>query len=521
MHTVIIIGGGPVGLSAAICLACQGIKSVLIEKHPTTTNHPKARGVNGRSMELFRSWDLEDQMKQYQMPQEAHRFTWLEDFQGREVTRIQATVDYSPYSPSTNAIIAQDDLEQELFKKAQSMPLIDLRFNNEMIHATQDEEQVTVEILNKATSQKETISAKYLIAADGAHSSLRNVFNVEMEGIDNLGVFCNIYCEMNLDKYVEHRPSAGFMFTRPDVRGTFVLSKQDHKKWLIGVRIGSNPNLTQESFTDDFCIDYVKKVINDPEVEVHLINKAFWTMAALIAKQYRIGRVFFAGDAAHRLPPTGGFGMNTGIQDVHNLAWKLAMVLKGQADESLLDTYFTERVQIAKTNMNWITSNAERFVKIFTALAKNDLVTFEEALKDQTHHINNILLDLGFVYGSEYQTQEKYTPSAKIGARAPHCWLLKGNKEISTIDLFNKQFVLLCHPEAEYWQEKYHQFPCKIVTIGQQGEYLDTNHDFLEKYQISKKGAILIRPDGHVAWHSSDLNEKTPCFLFDCFKIDE
>ena len=521
MHKVIIIGGGPVGLSAAICLSYQGIKSILIEKHPTTTNHPKARGVNGRSMELFRSWSLENQMKQYQMPREAHGFTWIEDFQGREITRVQATVDYSQYSPTGNAVIAQDDVERELFNKAQSMSLIDLRFNTEMIHATQDGTQVTVEILNKKTNHKETLTAQYLIAADGANSPLRKLFNIEMEGIDNLGLFCNIYCEMNLDKYVEHRPSAGFMFTRPDLRGTFLLSKKGHKKWLVGIRIGANPNVTKESFTDDFCVDYVKKIINDPEVEVNLINKAFWTMAALIAKQYRVGRVFVAGDAAHRLPPTGGFGMNTGIQDVHNLAWKLAMVLKGQADESLLDTYFTERAQIAETNTSWSMNNAKRFETIFTALAKNDLVTFEEALKDQAHHINNILLDLGFVYGSEYQTHEKYKPSAKIGARAPHCWLLKrneqkDNEQMSTLDLYDTQFVLVCHPEARYWQDKYHQFPCKIVTIGEQGEYLDKNHDFLEKYEISKQGAVLVRPDGHVAWHAHDGREDMASFLWLC-----
>lgn len=513
MHKVIIIGGGPVGLSAAICLAHQGIESILIEKHPTTSNHPKARGVNGRSMELFRSWGLEDQMKHYQMPREAFRFTWIEDFQGKEITRVQATVDYSLYSPTKNAIIAQDDLEQELFKKVQSMPLIDLRFNTEMIHATQSDEQVTVEILNKDIHQKETLSAQYLIAADGANSSLRKLFNIEMEGIENLGVFCNIYCEMNLDKYIEHRPSAGFIFTRPDVRGTFLLSKKGQKKWLMGVRIGSNPHLTKESFTDDFCVDYVKKVINDPEIEVHLINKAFWTMAALTAKQYRVGRVFFAGDAAHCLPPTGGFGMNTGIQDVHNLAWKLAMVLKGQADESLLDTYFTERVQIAETNISCSINNAKRFEKIFTALAKNDLATFEDALKDQAHHINNILLDLGFVYGSDYQFEENYKPSGRIGARAPHCWLLKDNKQISTLDLYDdNQLVLVCDPEAGYWQDKFCRFPCKIITIGEQGEYSDKNHDFLEKYEISKQGAVLVRPDGHIAWCSNDENGKMASF---------
>jgi putative polyketide hydroxylase len=503
MHQVIIIGGGPVGLSAAICLANQGIESVLIEKHPSTTNHPKARGVNGRSMELFRSWGLEDQMKQYLMPKEAFRFTWMEDLQGKEILRVEATIDYSQYSPTEREIIAQDNVETELYKKAKSLPLIDLRFNTEMVNAFQDDEQVTVEIVNRVTNQKETLTAQYLIAADGASSSLRTLFNIEMEGVDNLGEFCNIYCKMNLDKYVAYRPSAGFMFTRPDLRGTFMLSKRGFQEWLLGVRLDPSRNLTSESFTDEYCLEYVKKVINDPEVDVRLINKAFWTMAALIAKQYRVGRVFLAGDAAHRLPPTGGFGMNTGIQDVHNLAWKLAMVINGQAKDALLDTYFTERVQIAKTNTLWSMNNAKRFEKIFIALAENDLKTFEEALKDQTNHINNILLDLGFIYGSEYQTEEKYKPSAQIGARAPHCWLQKENKQISTLDLFDKQFVLICHSEAR-WQDQYKQFPCKIVSIGNQGDYLDKNDDFLEKYELTKQGAVLVRPDGHIAWRSSD-----------------
>jgi len=196
--------------------------------------------------------------------------------------------------------------------------------------------------------------------------------------------------------------------------------------------------------------------------------------------------------------------MNTGIQDVHNLAWKLAMVMNGKAEASLLDTYFTERAQIAETNLLWSISNAERFEKIFTALAQNDLTTFEEALQDQSHHINNILLDLGFIYGSDYQTQAVYKPTAKVGARAPHCWLQKDNKQQSTLDLYTNQFVLVCHPDAHFWREKYQQFPCKIVTIGEKGDYLDKHHDFLEKYDISQRGAVLVRPDGHVAWHAND-----------------
>lgn len=512
MLSVVIIGGGPVGLFAAICLANQGIPSTLIEKHSSTTNHPKARGVNGRSMELFRFSGLEEQLVKYQLPKEAYRFTWMEDLQGKEIIRIQSVVDYTSHSPTRNAIIAQDNLEEELFNKAKNMPLIDLRFNTEMIDAYQNDRQVAVEIVCKKTKQKSILETEYLIAADGANSFLRELFNVEMEGIDNLGEFCNIYCEMDLDKYVKDRPSAGFMFTRPDVMGTFMLSKKDHKKWLVGVRLGSNRDINKESFTDDFCVDYVKKLINDPQIKVSIINKVFWTMAALIAKQYRVGRVFFAGDAAHRLPPTGGFGMNTGIQDVHNLAWKLAMVLKGQADPSLLDTYYTERVQIAQTNTSWSIKNAKRFEKIFSALAENDLITFKEALKDQANHINNILLDLGFVYGCEYQNKKHYKPSGMVGARAPHCWLQKNNQVISTLDLYNKDFLLVCDPDASVWQEKFREFPCKIVTIGKKGEFEDKNHDFLQKYEISNHGAVLVRPDGHIAWRSKDEKEEMPYF---------
>ncbi len=509
MHKVIIIGGGPVGLSAAICLAYQGISSVLIEKHPTTTNHPKARGVNCRSMELFRSWGLQKQMNQHQMSQKTNDFTWitwLEDFHGKEITRITATTDYSKYSPSKNSLIAQDDLEKELFEKAQKLSLINLRFNTGMLTIVQNKEQVTVEFFNRESKQKEKLTAQYLIAADGARSPTKKLLKIEMEGKDNLAEFCNIYCEMDLNKYVKHRPSALFMFTRPDIQGAFMLSKKGYKKWLIGKRIDSSPELTKEMFTDDFCVEYIKKIINDPEIKVRLINKAFWTMAALIAKQYRVGRIFLAGDAAHRLPPTGGFGMNTGIQDVHNLAWKLAMVLNKQAKDSLLDTYFTERVQIAKTNTEWSLNNSQRFNKIYTALALNDLKTFKEELEDQYHHVNNILLDLGMTYGSEYQTQKSYKPSTAVGARAPHCWLIKEHEEKSTLDLYLDQFVLICHPDAKSWQTKFLKFPCKIVTVGKQGEYVDQNQDFLEKYEISKQGAVLVRPDGHVAWHSNDEN---------------
>ena len=504
MHKIIIVGGGPVGLSAAISLAEQGISSILLEKNPTTTQHPKARGVNCRTMELFRAWGLASQLEKYSLPREEYRFTWLEDLHSMEIIQVQASDDYTAFSPTQNSIIAQDDVESLLLDKAQLSNLIDVRFNCEVLAINQSDHDVTVEFFNNKTKEKGIIRAHYLIAADGAHSKIREELQIPMSGIDNLGTFCNIYCEMDLDKYIKNRRSAAFFFTKDDMLGTFLLSKKGYKKWLVGLRLNSQRGQSKELFTDEFCISYVKKIIDDDTVNIKFINKSFWTMAALNAEQYKIGRIFLAGDAAHRLPPTGGFGMNTGIQDVHNLGWKLAMVIRGEANELLLDSYFLERNQVVATNIAWSIDNARRFNRIFSALMEKDLSAFKEALYEQSDHINNLLLDIGFIYGADYQMEKSYISSTKIGARAPHCWLVGNSKRISTLDLYTKEFILICSFSAHYWQERFKKFPCKIVIIGKSGHFLDENGDFLKKYQISHNGAVLIRPDGHVTWKSID-----------------
>lgn len=513
---VLIVGAGPVGLTMALCLAKQGIATIIVEKHPGITNHPKARGINTRTMEIFRQLGVEDAMREHQLPSAAHRFIWLESLQENELTRVSAHVRPSTISPTMTALISQDWVEYELLNKVKEYSNIICNFNHKLISVKQNDKAVEACIKDSLTQNTYSIQADYLVAADGAASTLRQLLDIDMQGQDNLGEFCNIFCEMDLSKYVKDRPSVGYIFTRPDIMGAFLLAKDGQKKWLLGIRIDALESLSRADFDDAFCIDYVRKVIADDSIEVRLINKAFWTMAALVAEKYHDKRIFLAGDAAHRLPPTGGLGMNTGIQDAHNLAWKLALVINGQAKSKLLESYFEERAPIALQNIAWSTKNALRFNRIFTALANKDYETMHAALEEQNEHLNQIGLDIGFRYEQgvlQLNQQDKkpptntdsYTPSTYPGCRAPHYILEKNGQEFSTLDLFSKQFVLLSSEHCPDWHQAAQQlsgFPLLSYQIGLNGDLQDKQGQWLDCYQIPVDGAVLVRPDGHVAWRS-------------------
>jgi putative polyketide hydroxylase len=516
-YQVIIVGAGPVGLSMAIGLARQGITCLLVEKHPSITNHPKARGVNTRSMEIFRLWGIEKALRVHQLPREAHRFIWLESLQGAEITRINANPSSQSLSPTSTTLISQDCVEQELLEATKQYPQIHRLFHTRMTHFEQNDAGVVVTLEDRITGAVSQVTSEYLVAADGASSPIRNMLSIEMQGRDNLGEFCNIYCEMDLSRYLGNRPAVGYMFTRSDVMGAFLLAKDGRKKWLLGVRYDMDPNLSKDVFTDDFCLAYIARLIDDPDISINLINKAFWTMASLVAEKFRINRVLLAGDAAHRLPPTGGLGMNTGVQDAHNLAWKLAAVLKGYAKSTLLDTYYPERAPVAAANIAWSTKNADRFNTIFQALYEKDYATMEQALKEQNDHLNQVGLDLGFCYeegalvpesGSKMPlATDTYVPSTSPGCRAPHYALMRQGQPISTLDLFDTEFVLLSSDTNNDWHQAAQTGqPCPIVSyrIGPSGELQDPDGKWQDVYTISSKGAVLVRPDGHVAWRRVD-----------------
>jgi 2-polyprenyl-6-methoxyphenol hydroxylase-like FAD-dependent oxidoreductase len=506
---VIIIGAGPVGLSASIALSRQGIRNIVVEKHPSTSIHPKARGINVRAMELCRIWGAEQQIRQAELPIAARRFLWMNHLKGEIQGDVSIVSEQEEISPTEPCLLSQDILEQKLLTCLSTQKLSQVYFNNRVINIEQDDQFVYCELENLLDHSRTKIHCQYLIAADGANSFVRENIGIHMHGIPNLGTHVSTYCETDLSPWLSDKPFAVLAFTDKQQMGRVMMAVDLKHRWIFAKRLAD----ANETFTAEQGIELIRATVDEPELAVKVINIFKWEMAALNAQQYRHGRIFLCGDAAHRIPPTGGMGLNTGIGDAHNLAWKIAYVILGYADKTLLDSYEQERKPLAQTTIDWSVLNASRLRAMYQSLADGNNDTFREGLKEQTKHINHPGLDVGFVYQSHalYPRNEKVPPfdpnvyknKAVVGMRAPHCWLLYNNHLISTIDLFEKNYVLLVGENCIV--EKLNlpipeQYPKTILVIGK--ELQIPNQDFYFCYQLTKEQAVLVRPDGHIAWIS-------------------
>lgn len=513
-----------------MALARQNIHSLVIEKNPSTTQHPRARGVNVRTMELFRQWGNATELLKYEQPKEARRIIWAQSFQGEEITRVSMNDSHtSSYSPIQSSLVAQDRVEESLYHSLLNFKETEVQFLKEFISLEMDDKGVTVRILNRTTNQDEFVRAWYLIAADGAHSSIRKQLEIVMKGPDNLGQFCSIYCEIDISQWTKYRPCIGYFFTDENLSGRFLASVDGVNRWIVGLRFSEGHS--KSNFTDDYCIHEIRRIVNLPNLDVRIINKNFWTMAAQTACQYRKDKVFLMGDAAHRLPPTGGFGMNTGIQDAHNLAWKLAFIIHYNISDRLLDTYYEERAPIVGQNIEWSTDNAKRYTDINEAIRSGDMQKLKDKLYDQSKNLNYSGLDLGFIYHSSAVfsendqvlsvTASKYVPTSLPGIRAPHVKLMKNDVEISTLDLFEKEFVLLIGSEGQPWKDAANEladsllYPLKIYKISTttDADLYDPNNTWHLTYDLTTKGVVLIRPDGHVVWRSKSMVDNPKILL--------
>src|SRR6201986_1383013 len=343
---VLISGGGPVGLSASLFLSQHGVRSLMVERHPSTAITPKARGINARTMEVFRQAGIDAAVRAAGLAEGGTGLiVWTETLAGNEIERRvpgRALPKNMAITPVKNCLCAQDDLEPVIRRYAEAAGLGELRFNTELTSFKQENGGVSGMLTDPVSGEQTPFRAPYLIAAEGAQSRVRRGVGANMIGREKVYDSVNILFQAELTQWVKDRPAALYFVEQDDLRATF-LTINGTDRWGFLIHGPKQYGWKPEDFTPEFCTNLIRKGIGIPDIPVKVLGVSPWEASAIVADRYRVGNAFLTGDAAHEMPPTGGFGMNTGVQDVQNLAWKIAAVLRGNADDALLDSYHDER----------------------------------------------------------------------------------------------------------------------------------------------------------------------------------
>jgi len=513
---ILIVGGGVVGLSASLFLARQGVRTCLVEKHPTTTIHPRSRGVNGRTMELMRELGLDEQVRsagaQLAPAVGIHTGTSVREILAargeggwlfRKMRARGMNGRESKRSPTSACRCTQEDLEPILLAAARERE-VDARFGTELVELEQDEHGVTSTLLDRPTGKRHTLRTAYVVAADGARSPTRERLGIARSGRDLGGHQLNIYFRADLSSLVKGREFSMCLIENPDVRGLFV-SINNTDLWVFHVSYHPEKGEGPADFPPERCADLLRKAAGLPDLAVELKGVSPWQSAVRIADRYRDGRVFLAGDAAHAMPPWGGFGANTGIQDAHNLAWKLGAVLAGRAGEALLDTYASERVPVARAvaDISGSLSDERGLIRVTPGLRMmwNMRKIFPYLTMGYGYASSAIALDDGPPPGPG-TTELRGRP----GTRAPHVWIESDGKRMSTLDLFGPGFTLFAGKDGDAWyaaaRDAAERLGIRMNRYRIGIDLLDPEGAFSAAYRLKPTGAALVRPDGIVAWRA-------------------
>lgn len=509
---VLIVGGGPVELTASMLLSQHGVRSLLVERHPGTATLPKARGINARTMEMYRQIGVEAAIRAAGMPPKfGSMIVWAESLAGAEINRIKpgrGTAANLAVSPVANCGCAQDDFEPVLRRHAEAAAPGGLRFHTELTDVSYDADGVTGVLTDRTAGTQLPFRARYLIAADGAQSVMRQKLGVSMIGEREVYDSVNILFRADLQPWIAERPAALYFIEQPELRGTF-LTINGTDRWSFLVHSLKQYGFSPADFTPERCMAIIRQAVGVPDLPVEIRGVGAWKASAIVADHYRDGPIFLAGDAAHEMPPTGGFELNTGVQDVHNLAWKLAAVLHGHAQPSLLDSYDTERRPLAelitRTSLLNALSMGRNARQDGARLPRPEFLN-EQGLVFGPRYVSSAVIPDGTAPPSAADPVTEYVATAHPGCRAPHVWLSRGGEKISTIDLFGPRFVLLAGPSGLPWRAaagRSSRLPLAVQLIGEDLE--DADGAWLDAYGVERDGAVLVRPDGYVAWRMPRL----------------
>lgn len=523
---VLIAGAGPVGCLAALLLARQGIVSRLVDRRPRPSSAPKAHAVNPRTLEICESAGVSAAAlrRAGASANDAGFVRFMGTLAGPEFGALpyerqdDAALAHTPF-PLTN--IPQPKFEAALFKAVEAEPLISFERGVACTAVEEHPEGIVATLAGeRETSQ---LDCSYVVAADGAGSRLREALGIVMEGPEALQHYIMIHFEADLRELTAARPGVLYFLFDPATSG--VLIAYDRANTWVLMHPFDPAVEAPETFDDAKCSPLVEAAIANP-APFTIRNISPWAMSAQIAARYRKGRVFLAGDAAHRFPPTGGLGLNTGAVDAQNLAWKLAAVLKGEAGAALLDTYETERRPVAIANSEQSLMNAAKLFDLFGVLYGADPARVMEhygalaadpaasaelpaAIEAQRPHFDSFNLQLGYRYASAALADapplipaseidiSDYRPSWDVGAYLPHRWVSRGGEEVSLLSLRDPaRFTLLAGPAASAWRKAAEGLG--LATISSGCHFTD-EEDWPALTGLPGEGALLIRPDGHIA----------------------
>ncbi|APR81491.1 FAD-binding monooxygenase, PheA/TfdB family, similarity to 2,4-dichlorophenol 6-monooxygenase [Minicystis rosea] len=524
---VLIVGGGVVGLSAALFLRRHGVETALVERHVGTSIHPRARGVNARTMELYRGLGLEEAIVAAGAATPIHLgFLFgaslgeaIDAPVGKAVRRVLRrlfgrNISFNAASPAHGCRITQDLLEPVLAGAARARGAR-LDFSTEMISFHQDDEGVEATLRDRRTEAVRKVKAQYLIAADGARSPVREALGITTSGRGSLGHLLNVLFEADLAEFVRDREFSLAIIHRKEVRGLFA-AIDNRSRWVFHI-VYDPARESPKDYPPERCAALVKAALGAGDVPIRITSVLPWESAARVADVYRKGRVFLAGDAAHLMPPWGGMGANTGIADAHDLTWKLAHVLRGEAEPELLDTYEAERRPVGVIASEDSADNAdEQGLMARAALSKilglSRAAIWARVTGRASPRPGRLvkLVGVGYQYASSAVSAEpearRFALDGRPGTRLPHAWIRRGGERVSSIDLVGTRFTLIAGQDAEAWCDAARTAAGELGTgidVVRAGvDFADPRGRFPRSAGITASGALLVRPDAVVAWRA-------------------
>jgi 2,4-dichlorophenol 6-monooxygenase len=558
---VLIVGSGPAGGAAALALSSLGVPHIMITKYRWTANTPRAHITNQRAMEVFRDLGIEDQVL---ADATGHALVgdtvFCTAIAGEEIGRIRTwgthparEADYQQASPCLTVDIPQTYLEPILVTNATARGT-QSRFSTEYLSHAQDKDGVTTTVRDRLTGAAYDIRSKYLIGADGARSLVAEHAGLPYEGQMDIAGSMNITFKADIAAEVATRPSVLYWVIQPGsnvggIGAGLVRMVRPWNEWLIvwGYDISEPPPDVDEKAATQI----VRNLLGLPGIDVEITGISLWGNNEMYATHLQNARVFCAGDAVHRHPPSNGLGSNTSVQDSYNLAWKLAAVLRGQAGPGLLETYSAERAPVAKQVVTRANQSSREFGQFFEVLGLTEAKNEEEmraqieerkastprgaakraalagAMELKNYEFNAHGVELGQFYASTAVVGDGtprpepardpelyYQASTVPGSHLPHAWAGDAHVKRSTLDLAPYgRFTLITGIAGEAWGPAAEHVarelgvPLGTVVIGPGREVTDLYYDWARLREVGEDGVILVRPDKFVGWRSAALPE--------------